>query len=110
MCLKRHGVEPSHKSGAVITVIRADDALRIANETEYGRSSAVFSRDVDCAVLFARRVQAGMTHVNDSPVNGDANTVFGALDLGSAPATRIRDLTGLAVSTCRDRSPPARCW
>jgi aldehyde dehydrogenase (NAD+) len=37
----------------------------------------VFSRDVDRAVRFARRIQAGMTHVNDSPVNDDANTAFG---------------------------------
>lgn len=66
--------------GPVMTVIRADDeedALRLANDTEYGLSSAVFSTDVDRAVRFARRVDAGMTHVNDSPVNDDANTAFG---------------------------------
>ena len=37
----------------------------------------MFSRDVNRAVRFARRVDAGMTHVNDSPVNDDANTAFG---------------------------------
>lgn len=66
--------------GPVMTVVRADgdeDALRIANDTEYGLSSAVFSRDADRAVRFARRIDAGMTHVNDSPVNDDANTAFG---------------------------------
>ena len=66
--------------GPVITVIRArdeQDALRIANDTEYGLSSAVFTRDVERGVRFARRVDAGMTHVNDSPVNDDANTAFG---------------------------------
>ncbi len=68
--------------GPVITVIRADDeedALRIANDTEYGLSSAVFSRNVGRAERFARRIQAGMTHVNDSPVNDDANTAFGGV-------------------------------
>lgn len=66
--------------GPVMTVIRADgedDALRMANATPYGLSSAVFSADVDRAVRFARRIDAGMTHVNDSPVNDDANTAFG---------------------------------
>jgi aldehyde dehydrogenase (NAD+) len=66
--------------GPVITVIRADDAehaLAIANDTELGLSSAVFTRDVERGVRFARRIQAGMTHVNDSPVNDDANTAFG---------------------------------
>jgi len=68
--------------GPVMTVIRADgedDALRLANDTEYGLSSAVFSRDVDRAVRFARRIDAGMTHINDSPVNDDANTAFGGV-------------------------------
>ncbi|MCV7374197.1 aldehyde dehydrogenase family protein [Mycolicibacterium arabiense] len=66
--------------GPVMTVISADgdeDALRIANDTEYGLSSAVFSRDVERAVRFGRRIEAGMTHVNDSPVNDDSNTAFG---------------------------------
>lgn len=66
--------------GPVMTVIRADDesdALRLANDTKYGLSSAVFSGDVERAVGFARRIDAGMTHVNDSPVNDDANTAFG---------------------------------
>ncbi|QFG27001.1 aldehyde dehydrogenase family protein [Actinomadura sp. WMMB 499] len=66
--------------GPVITVVRADgedDALRLANDTEYGLSSAVFTRDIDRGVRFALRVDVGMTHVNDAPVNDDANTAFG---------------------------------
>jgi aldehyde dehydrogenase (NAD+) len=68
--------------GPVITVIPAageDDALLIANDTSYGLSSAVFTRDLDRGTAFALRVQAGMTHVNDSPVNDDANTAFGGV-------------------------------
>ena len=66
--------------GPVITIIRAEDeldALAIANDTEYGLSSAVFTRDAERGVRFALRVEAGMTHVNDSPLNEDANTAFG---------------------------------
>jgi aldehyde dehydrogenase (NAD+) len=66
--------------GPVITVIRADgedEALTIANDTEYGLSSAVFTRDGERGVQFARRLRAGMTHVNDTPVNDDSNTAFG---------------------------------
>jgi aldehyde dehydrogenase (NAD+) len=68
--------------GPVITVIPAtgeEDALRIANDTEYGLSSAVFTRDLERGTAFALRVEAGMTHVNDSPVNDDANTAFGGV-------------------------------
>jgi aldehyde dehydrogenase (NAD+) len=66
--------------GPVITVIRAEGeehALELANDTEYGLSSAVFTRDGERGVRFARRIEAGMTHVNDSPINDDANTAFG---------------------------------
>ena len=68
--------------GPVITIIPAageQDALRIANDTDYGLSSAVFTRDAERGVAFALSVEAGMTHVNDSPVNDDANTAFGGV-------------------------------
>jgi aldehyde dehydrogenase (NAD+) len=66
--------------GPIAPVIRASDeadALRLANETEYGLSSAVFTRDIDRGVNFALRVQAGMTHVNDQPVNDLPFNPFG---------------------------------
>ncbi|NEK86325.1 aldehyde dehydrogenase family protein [Blastococcus saxobsidens] len=66
--------------GPVVTIIRARDeadALAIANDTEYGLSSAVFTEDTLRGVNFALRVEAGMTHVNDSPLNDENNTAFG---------------------------------
>ncbi|HEY0778058.1 MAG TPA: aldehyde dehydrogenase family protein [Gemmatirosa sp.] len=54
-----------------------DDALRIANDTDYGLSSAVFTRDVDRGVRFAQRIQAGMAHVNDQPANDLPFNPFG---------------------------------
>ncbi len=68
--------------GPVVTVVRADDAehaLAIANDTEYGLSSAIFTRDAERGVRLAMRIEAGMTHVNDSPVNDEANTAFGGV-------------------------------
>ena len=66
--------------GPVITIIRAADerqALVIANDTDLGLSSAVFTRDRERGVRFALQLDTGMTHVNDSPVNEDPNTAFG---------------------------------
>ena len=66
--------------GPVITIIEATDedhALAIANDTEYGLSSAVFSADTERALRFAQRLDVGMTHINDSPLNEDPNTAFG---------------------------------
>ncbi|NHC13568.1 aldehyde dehydrogenase family protein [Motilibacter deserti] len=66
--------------GPVATVIRADGeehALALANDTEYGLSSAVFTRDTDRGVRFALRMEAGMTHVNDQPMNDENHVAFG---------------------------------
>jgi aldehyde dehydrogenase (NAD+) len=54
-----------------------EDALRIANATEYGLSSAVFTCDVERGVRFAARIEAGMAHANDQPVNDLPNNPFG---------------------------------
>jgi len=55
----------------------AEHALELANRSEYGLSSAVFTRDLSRGVQFAQRLRAGMTHVNDMPVNDEANAPFG---------------------------------
>lgn len=66
--------------GPVVPLIRADgedEALRLANATQYGLSSAVFTRDENRGLRFALQVQAGMTHINDITVNDSPNNPFG---------------------------------
>jgi aldehyde dehydrogenase (NAD+) len=66
--------------GPVASMLRAkdpDDAVRIANDTEYGLSSAIFTRDLERGERLALRIEAGMTHLNDMPVNDAPNTAFG---------------------------------
>jgi aldehyde dehydrogenase (NAD+) len=66
--------------GPVVGVIKVrgeEEALAAANDTAYGLSAAVVTRDAGRGLRFARRVQAGMTHVNDSPVNDLPNCPFG---------------------------------
>ncbi|MFA5630687.1 MAG: aldehyde dehydrogenase family protein [Porticoccaceae bacterium] len=55
----------------------AEHALALANDSEYGLSSAVFTADVSRGEQFAQRLRAGMTHINDMPVNDEANAPFG---------------------------------
>jgi aldehyde dehydrogenase (NAD+) len=66
--------------GPAITIIRANSdehAIELANDTEYGLSSAVHSGDHERALHVALRLQAGMTHINDAPVNEEDNTAYG---------------------------------
>lgn len=52
-------------------------ALELANRSEYGLSSAVFTGSLERGVCFAQGIQAGMTHINDMPVNDAPNAAFG---------------------------------
>lgn len=54
-----------------------EHALELANSGVYGLSSSVFTRDTARGVAFAQRIRAGMTHVNDMPVNDEPNAPFG---------------------------------
>lgn len=66
--------------GPVASVLRfrdEEEAIRMANDTEYGLSSAVFTRDLERGTRVARRIDAGMTHINDWPVNDEPNVPFG---------------------------------
>lgn len=66
--------------GPLVGIQRVADeaqALAAANNTEFGLASAVFTGDLERGVAFAQGVKAGMTHVNDIPVNDEAHVSFG---------------------------------
>lgn len=66
--------------GPLVGIQRARDeahALELANHSEFGLSSAVFTGSLERGVRFARQIKAGMTHVNDIPVNDEAHAPFG---------------------------------
>ena len=66
--------------GPLVGIQKARDeqhALQLANSTEFGLSSAVFSGDLYRGLSFARKIRTGMTHVNDMPVNDEAHMPFG---------------------------------
>jgi acyl-CoA reductase-like NAD-dependent aldehyde dehydrogenase len=68
--------------GPVVCVVRVngvDEAVRIANDTEYGLSAAVFGRDVQRALSVAKRIQSGICHVNGPTVHDEAQMPFGGV-------------------------------
>jgi len=56
-----------------------DDAVRMANDTEYGLAAAVISKDVARAMTLGQRLQAGLIHINDQTVNDDVVNPFGGV-------------------------------
>lgn len=63
----------------VIRVRGEDEAVRVANDTEYGLSSAVFSRDIRRAMAVAARIEAGICHINGPTVGDEAQMPFGGV-------------------------------
>jgi acyl-CoA reductase-like NAD-dependent aldehyde dehydrogenase len=64
---------------AIVPVDGVDEAVRVANDTEYGLSAAVFSADVEAAMQIARRLETGICHINDATVNDEPPMPFGGV-------------------------------
>jgi benzaldehyde dehydrogenase (NAD) len=65
---------------APITVFDDDEeAVSIANETEYGLAAAVLSKSAARALSISRRLKAGMVHINDQTVVYEPHAPFGGM-------------------------------
>lgn len=68
--------------GPVVGVIRARDeahAIELANDTEYGLSASVFTRDTARGLSVARQIKSGICHVNGPTVHDEAQMPFGGV-------------------------------
>jgi benzaldehyde dehydrogenase (NAD) len=68
--------------GPVVTVIPVDgpdEAVAVANDTDYGLSAAVFSENVPAALELAQRIESGICHVNDTTVHDEPQMPFGGV-------------------------------
>lgn len=66
--------------GPVVTIIRVknyEEAIRLANESEYGLDACIFTRDIDKAFDAAQRIEAGSVHINAHPTHGLGIFPFG---------------------------------
>jgi benzaldehyde dehydrogenase (NAD) len=68
--------------GPIVAMIRATDeadAIRIANDTQYGLSASVFTRDTARGLGVARQINSGICHVNGPTVHDEAQMPFGGV-------------------------------
>lgn len=81
--------------GPVAPVIVAEDeedAIRIANDTEYGLSGAVQTASLERGLRVARRIRAGLVHINDQTINDFAEIPFGGMG-ASGNGSRFGSMT-----------------
>jgi benzaldehyde dehydrogenase (NAD) len=65
---------------APITVFDTDEeAVALANSSEYGLAAAIHSRSTARALRMASQLKSGMVHINDQPVNCEPQVPFGGM-------------------------------
>lgn len=86
--------------GPAVAVTRCsdiDEAIRLANNTNYGLSASIFTRDIERAMRFAREVDSGNLHVNwGTQWRADLMPYGGLKDSGlgkEGPHYAIREMT-----------------
>ncbi len=95
--------------GPVVSILRFDtdeEAIRLANDSEYGLSSAVFSRDIGRAMAVAQRIESGICHINGPTVHDEAQMPFGGVKGsgygrfgGKAAIAEFTDLRWITIQT-----------
>ncbi len=62
---------------AIYPIDSYEEGLEKANDSEFGLSSAIFTKNIDKAMHFARNIGAGMCHINGPTVHDEAHVPFG---------------------------------
>jgi aldehyde dehydrogenase (NAD+) len=64
-----------------------DEAITLANRTEYGLSASIFTRDLKTALSFVNRIEAGLVRINGDTTGVDPHAPFGGMK-GSSSGSR----------------------
>jgi acyl-CoA reductase-like NAD-dependent aldehyde dehydrogenase len=68
--------------GPVVAIIRVkneEEAIRVANDSEYGLSAAVFSQNIARAIHVSNQIESGICHINSSTVHDEPQMPFGGV-------------------------------
>jgi len=95
--------------GPAVSVVRVKDeaaAIAAANDTDYGLSASVFTRDIARGLRVANQIQSGICHVNGPTVHDEAQMPFGGVKAsgygrfgGKAGIAEFTDLRWITVET-----------
>jgi acyl-CoA reductase-like NAD-dependent aldehyde dehydrogenase len=86
--------------------------VRVANDTEYGLSAAVFGRDLTRALAIARRIESGICHINGPTVQDETQMPFGGVKAsgygrfgGAAAISEFTELRWVTINSGKERYP-----
>jgi acyl-CoA reductase-like NAD-dependent aldehyde dehydrogenase len=95
--------------GPIVGITRVsgdEEAIQVANDTEYGLVAAVFGRDLTRALAVAQRIDAGMCHINSATVQDEPQMPFGGTKAsgvgrfgGNAGVHEFTELRWVSIAT-----------
>ena len=101
--------------GPIVALIRAKDeadAIRLANDTQYGLAASVFTRDTARGLRVARQINSGICHVNGPTVHDEAQMPFGGVGAsghgrfgGKAGIDAFTELRWITIETLPGQFP-----
>ncbi|MGX6977838.1 aldehyde dehydrogenase family protein [Vagococcus elongatus] len=62
---------------SIILVQDEEEAIKVANDTEYGLSNCIFTKDLFKGMELAKQLESGMAHVNDQSITHEPHVMFG---------------------------------
>jgi aldehyde dehydrogenase (NAD+) len=72
--------------------------MRVANDSEFGLSSSIFTNDAARIFRFVDEIETGMTHINSPTTGGEAHIPFGGIK-GTGIGDREQGSTALDFYT-----------
>jgi acyl-CoA reductase-like NAD-dependent aldehyde dehydrogenase len=91
---------------SITRVKSAEEAVKLANDTEYGLSAALFTRDIARGIELAKRIESGICHINGPTVHDEAQMPFGGVKAsgygrfgGKAGVNEFTELRWITIQT-----------
>jgi acyl-CoA reductase-like NAD-dependent aldehyde dehydrogenase len=89
-----------------------EEAIVLANQSDYGLSAAVFGKDIARALVVAKRIESGICHINSSTVHDEAQMPFGGVKQsgygrfgGKAAINEFTQLRWITIQTEKRQYP-----
>jgi acyl-CoA reductase-like NAD-dependent aldehyde dehydrogenase len=97
---------------SIIRVADVEEAVSVANDTEFGLAASVFSRDVARALDLAKRLETGACHINGATIYDEPQMPFGGVKAsgyghfgGRAGIEEFTELRWITLQTGRETYP-----
>jgi acyl-CoA reductase-like NAD-dependent aldehyde dehydrogenase len=91
---------------SITRVKSAEEAVKAANDTEYGLSASLFTRDIARGIELAKRIESGICHINGPTVHDEAQMPFGGVKAsgygrfgGKAGVNEFTELRWITIQT-----------